>query len=462
MLIDDIKNGENDRLEFKERPNEQRDKWLKTAVAFANCRGGKILFGVDNNRKVIGLDGDLFAIKDSIADAIADAIAPSVPATIAITTVEDKPVIMLEVEEGIRTPYYLKSKGDVEGVYVRFDATTRIADEYSLQDLRVNGSGKSFDSLRCRGLKIKPGDIEALCERMYETAKLNAKTDGERRLIKRVTPAQLVKWGVLRDEKGELLPTNAYALLTDCDAISPVVKCGLFRGKTRAVFVDRRQYEGPVQDQIEEAYKFVLSKINLGATFEGIYRKDTFEIPPDAIRELIANAVVHRSYVFAESSPITVAIYDDRLEVTSPGKLLRGVSVQKMMNGCSECRNEALALSLAYMNVIEDWGSGIPRIRELLKQAGLHDLVIEDWPNAVRAILYRQVAVTGANKNNLSDKRDKILALMRDNPKITISAMISAMGGAKRTLQRELAQMAKEGVIKRVGGTRGHWEVVEV
>ena len=72
MLIDDIKNGENDRLEFKERPNDQRDKWLKTVVAFANCRRGRVLFGVGDDRKVIGLDGDLFAMKDSYMNVIED------------------------------------------------------------------------------------------------------------------------------------------------------------------------------------------------------------------------------------------------------------------------------------------------------------------------------------------------------------------------------------------------------
>lgn len=114
------------------------------------------------------------------------------------------------------------------------------------------------------------------------------------------------------------------------------------------------------------------------------------------IRELIANAVLHRTYVNAEASPITVAIYDDRLEITSPGKLKRGVTVEKMLEGCSDCRNEALALALSNMNIIEDWGSGIPRIRRMLKDAGLRDLVIEDWPNAVRVVVYRPVSWTSA------------------------------------------------------------------
>ena len=393
-LVEEIKRGESERLEFKEIPNDRSDKWLKTVVAFANCRGGRILFGVSNARQVKGLDGNLFAIKDSISDAVASACTPPISIQASITTVESKPIIVLEVQEGRQTPYYIKAKGEVDGVYVRYDATTRIADEYALQDLRVEGSGKSYDSRVCRGFKVSSVEIDALCKRMYELAQQNVTNDEERKLIKPVTAAQLAKWGILHDDGGELRPTNAFALLTDSDCILPVVKCGLFRGTTRAVFIDRRQFVLPVQDQIEEAYKYVLSKINLGATFPNVHRKDTFEIPPGAIRELIANAVLHRTYVNAEASPITVAVYDDRLEITSPGKLKRGVTVAKMIEGCSDCRNEALALALSYMHIVEDWGSGIPRIRRMLREAGLRDLVIEDWPNAVRVVVYRPAAGT--------------------------------------------------------------------
>ena len=114
---------------------------------------------------------------------------------------------MLDVQEGVQTPYYIKSKGDVAGVYVRYDATTRLADEYALQDLRVEGSGKSYDSRVCRGFKATPEEIEALCRRMYELAQENAADEAERKLVKPVSATQLAKWGILRDIGGEMCPT---------------------------------------------------------------------------------------------------------------------------------------------------------------------------------------------------------------------------------------------------------------
>ena len=148
-----------------------------------------------------------------------------------------------------------------------------------------------------------------------------------------------------------------------------VTQCGVFKGDTKAIFVDRREYNGPVWEQIDKAYRFVLRNIHMGAAFAGLYRQDVYEIPPDAIRELIINAAVHRSYL--DHGSIQVAIYDNRLEITSPGKLPMGQSFERMQEGYSRIRNEALAYAFAYMNLIEHWGSGLPRIIEKLKLAGL-------------------------------------------------------------------------------------------
>ena len=467
MLIDDIRNGESDQLEFKEGPTRDSAKWLKTVVAFANGRGGRIVFGVANDRHVVGLDGDLFAMRDGITDAIADACSPVIPFELCVSTVEGRPVIVLEVSEGRQPPYCIKAKGDVEGVYVRYDATTRVADEMSLKELRVEGSGRGYDEVKCRGLQVRDADVSSLCERMYRVALENATGDVERKGIKPVGAAQLIKWGVLKESGKNYAATHAYALLTGSDVFSPVVKCAIFRGTTRAVFVDRREFEGPADIQVDEAYRWVLSKINLGADFgHGIHRKDVYEIPPSAIREIIVNAVAHRSYVNGEESPITVALYDDRLEVTSPGKLPHGVSVAKMREGCSECRNKALAQALAYMNVIEDWGSGIPRAQKDLLDAGLRDLDIVEWPNAVRAVIYRPLPPNaGGNSGGKSGKSghaSQIIALMRRNPKISVSAMVSAIGGGKRSIEREIAALKASGRIVRKGTYAGEWIVLDV
>ena len=150
-------------------------------------------------------------------------------------------------------------------------------------------------------------------------------------------------WGILaEDENGSVHPTNAYVFLIGQDMFFPKIQCGMFKGTTRAVFVDKRDYEGPLWKQAEEAYRFVLRNIRLGARIEGIYRQDIYELPPDSIRELIMNAVMNCS--FLQPSHIQVAIYDDRVEITSPGGLMPGVTIERMKEGYSQIRNRAKKL----------------------------------------------------------------------------------------------------------------------
>ena len=185
-------------------------------------------------------------------------------------------------------------------------------------------------------------------------------------------------------------------------------QCGVFKGTTKAVFVDRREYTGSLWEQVDEAFQFVLRNIHLGATIVGIYRQDIYEIPPDAIRELIINAMVHRSYL--DHGMIQVAVYDDRLEITSPGKLPMGQTMERMKEGYSKIRNEALAHAFAYMNLIEHWGSGIPRIIDKVKTAGLREPEFIGGEVDLRINIYRgQVTPNDLNiANKAPDKTGKM------------------------------------------------------
>lgn len=256
-------------------------------------------------------------------------------------------------------------------MYVRVAGTTRPADEYMIKELMFEGSNRYFDQTLCMGWDITDADIDDLCHAMKKEAMKNARNEEQKTLIKDVGRQQLRAWGILTEKDGRCYPTNAYVILTGCGALHVAVQCGVFKGTTKEIFVDRREYTGPIWEQIEQAYQFVLRNIHMGAVFEGIYRQDVYEIPPDAIRELIINAAVHRSYL--DHGNTQIAVYDDRLEITSPGKIPMGQTLERMKEGYSQIRNEALAYAFSYMNLIEHWGSGIPRIIGRVKAAGLRE-----------------------------------------------------------------------------------------
>lgn len=372
MTIEEILEGESKNVEFKENLPDKSIKYMKSVVAFANGSGGKIIFGVaDKTREVIGMKVDVFRTMDAIANAISDSCEPAIIPDITLNTINDKTVIVVEVSAGKQRPYYIKALGREGGVYVRVAGTTRLADEYMVKELMFEGSNRHFDQALCIGWKIRNTDIDALCQNMKEQALKNAHNDEERVATKDVGYQQLLSWGVLIEKEGNYYPSNAYAILNGCGALHVATQCGVFKGTTKEIFVDRREYTGPIWEQIDQAYQFVLRNIHMGATFEGIYRQDVYEIPPAAIRELIINAAVHRSYL--DHGNIQVAIYDDRLEITSPGKLPMGQTLERMKEGYSQIRNEALAYAFEYMHLIEHWGSGIPRILGRVREAGLRE-----------------------------------------------------------------------------------------
>lgn len=211
-----------------------------------------------------------------------------------------------------------------------------------------------------------------------------------------------------------------------------MIQCAVFKGTTRSVFLDRRNYEGPLWEQVDGAVQFVLRNIRMGCRMEGVYRKDIYELPPDSIRELIVNAVMNCSYI--QISHIQVAIYDDRLEITSPVGLLPGVTIDLMKEGFSKIRNRSLANAFAYMNLVEAWGSGIPKLMQAMQEYGLREPEFIDMEVAFRINLYRgqNEAIEVKNpKHDLDDlnkeykdlKPDleiRLSELIRKNPELTI------------------------------------------
>lgn len=433
----EIANGESKTLEFKENLPSQTIRYLKTIVAFANGNGGKIIFGVkDSTGEIVGLDeSKVFRIADSITDAIYNNISSPVLCDVSVRSIHQKSLIVVEIFAGQHTPYYIKSLGLNQGCFIRVSATTRLADEETIRELTFEGCNKSFDLALQLKKEISKSQIKNLCQSLKQTALKNCTTDEEKKQIKSVSKNTLLSWKIIQEYRGKLVPTNAFDLLSDNSIWSAKIQCAVFKGTTRNIFIDRREYSGPIQKQIEEAYEFVLRNIRLGSTIEGLYRKDSYEIPTEAIRELIINAVVHRNYL--ESSKIQIALFDDRLEITSPGGFPKGVTFEKIIQGYSKIRNEGLANAFYYMKLIEHWGSGIPRITKLIQEAGLRDLEIIDMDGAIRVNIYR----------NQIGQSKKQYHQVNENKK-------SAINYIKNTSLGDKSEMAEESILKSMESER--------
>ena len=244
------------------------------------------------------------------------------------------------------------ANGNGGNVVIRVDATMRVAERYKVQELSLLGMNKTFDEIVQNGTKeAEYKDIDFLIKAFSSRSK------------RQVTIQNFVSWKLLSEENGKYYPSVAFRLLTNNDIHFARIQCGLFKGTDKVHFLDRKEFDGSVLEQIENAITFLIQHLNIGAEIKGLYRKDIYEIPEEILRELVTNAVMHRNYLL--SSYIQICIFDDRIEIVSPGGIFGGLTIQDILEGRSSVRNEVLADAFLKMQLVEHWGTGLKRIREI-------------------------------------------------------------------------------------------------
>ena len=268
---------------------------------------------------------------------------------------------------------------------------------------------------------------------------------------------QLLSWKVLKKNGSDLLATNAFALLTGKYFPFAKIQCALFKGTERDFFIDKKEYDGCLYEQIENAYQFVLRHINLGAEINGLVRKDTYELPVTAIREMIVNAVCHRNYM--DNSCIQVAVYDDRIEVTSPGMLYGGLTLEEAVSGRSKIRNRIIADIFSRMEIIEEWGTGIRRILHRAKEYGLPEPEFMEIGDTFRGNLFKKAdkkadkkpIKTGKKADKIFLRQRLILDYIEENGFITNKEAREILGLADSTTKRFLKYMVETNLLLEKG-----------
>ena len=293
----------------------------------------------------------------------------------------------------------MKSKGKENGTYIWIAGTSRPADYEKIKELEMEGAHISWDELTCIGYEATETEITKLCSdimKYWEKVGLPERN---------VTDMQLLNWKLLKKTDTSLLASNAYVLLVSDYFPFSKTQCAVFKGTERTVFLDKREFTGPVYEQIEEAMAFVLRNIRLGARIEGLVRKEAYELPVEAIREMIVNAHCHRN--LADASCVQVAVYDDRLEVTSPGGLYNGLTYEEIMSGHSKLRNKGIAHIFNQMGFIEAWGTGIRRIKQAAEQYELPTPEIQVFDDMFRVNLYRRPFSEIADDSGIGEASEK-------------------------------------------------------
>ena len=482
MTADEIKRGESEVLEFKGNElSEDPKKWLKTAIAFANGKGGSIIFGVeDTSLKITGVPSvNVFKFMDSITNEISDSCSPQIFPHLHLETIEDKTIVVMEIFKGDRPPYFFKHEGERHGVYIRVGATTRKAEPEKIREMMLYSAHKSYDEIVERG--VKPATKKQINELRRVIAERSTSH-------KKVSVESLISWGLLKEQDGCLLPSIAFRLLAANDLYFAKIQCARFKGLTRSVFLDRKEFAGPIYQQIEDAFEFIYRHTNVGAQIKGLYRKDIYDYPPEAVRELLANAVMHRNYM--DSSCIQISVFDDRIEFQNPGGIFGDLSLEKILAGYSSVRNTQIADIFQKMNIVEKWGTGLLRIADICKEAGSSPVQYQAGSGFFMATLLRNgtaksendplnvpvksrdvpLNVPAKSKNvplnvpvtELSEKEQQVLDFIIAKNDITAKEIAEKLNISDKTVKRAISTLKAHDIIVRVGSDKtGFWSVKE-
>jgi len=302
----------------------------------------------------------LLEIEEKISNIIHYNCYPLILPEIFFVNYEGKHVVVVKVYKGSNPPYYIKNNGREKGTYIRAGSNNRLADKEIIEELERQRLNISFDSLPVYSKELRDLDISLFIKQWEETT-------GEV-----INKNILKKLNLIVEDRGKEFPTNALVLLSNDEIREKLfpfakVECARFKGSIPGDFIDQKTIDNPLSFQAEEAYNFILRHISKSSTYEGVYRKDRWEYPVISIREVIKNAVIHRDYSL-KGQDIKIAIFDDKIEITSPGKLMPTIDFNDMEAGQSDIRNKTLAPVFKKLGIIEQWGNGLRLIAEELKK----------------------------------------------------------------------------------------------
>lgn len=451
--MDEKLKEESNVIEYKISLPTDSKKWLKSIVSFSNTSGGELIIGVDDSTlEVVGVDEPRALYEAKIRDTIYNGIKPMPFVDIEFRNMEGKSIVIVQVSKGAETPYYLKKEGPNDGTYVRFRSTDRKATKVQIDELILNKEKKSYTS---EVFQKENSSADYIDKEIYSFLSDINKI----RVGNEITESKLIQWGILHEEFGKKFPTNGYMLLTSNPVPSAYIKIGLFSGTNKAKLIFENRIQGPIISQFHDALEEVKKILNEGFDFRGI-RTQLYTIPELALREIIANAIVHRNY--KEDHPIRIEIFSNRLEVYSPGSLYDGIQLEDIEKGISKLRNGNIGEVFYNVGIIEKWGSGIQRANDALNKSSMNSLKLDvDSLQGVTVTIYYGQKEKDT-EGEISQDKDPYNVYIQNNKTFKRSDLQREFAITDNQARRILEKWLLEKVIEKIGrGPSTHYKVLK-
>ncbi|MBR1517538.1 MAG: putative DNA binding domain-containing protein [Bacteroidales bacterium] len=473
-----VGSGEGWDVDFKRDVPSKVRELTEEACSFANSKGGIILIGVNDHNEIVGCTIDnkkRSAVQLSLSD-----VSPRLTYEMYSVDVDGKEVWVVEVPEGKDKPYFVAGT-----IYKRDGANSqKLTSADEIRDLFAQSNKVFYDEAPMPRVDIwKELDDDNL-EQFRRAAGLSPDIPAEQ---------VLENLQVLDDEnvvrRGGVL---FFGRAPERFFFHAVIRCVVFKGTEKILILDDKTFAGPLPKQYAKAMEWIQSKLSVAYEISGPGpRREVWEIPLSVFKEAIINALSHRDY-FEQGANITIEVFDDRVEVSNPGDLLPIVA--RNFGRRSLSRNPLIFSLFNKMRLVEHIGSGIPRMKKDMLDAGLPEpvfetdgmftvtffrrkrYVFESELNGVREemddfsrqsvredmnVFSRQSVREDFVPIRQDDKMQRVIKILRTEPRLTLPEIGQRIGLGRTSTYRILKELQERGWVRREGRkSDGRWRVM--
>lgn len=440
--------GEGYNAEFKVAVPSRVKDLSEEVCAFANAAGGTLLIGVNDQNQIVGVTIDN-AKKSAIQNSLSD-ITPHLSCSLLLVEVDGKTVGVMEVPSGANKPYVLSG-----AIYVRIGPNTqKLTTAEQMRDFFQQANRIYFDEAPCKEFNVEEMTDNSFLSVFKAEAHISAGI-AEGQLfnnLKLFVNEHIFKNGAVLffGKQPEIILPNA------------IIRCIAFQGTDKRFIVDDKTFGGNLYHQYLQALQWLKGKLNVRYDIEGQGagpRKEIWEIPETVFKETIINALAHRDY-YDKGGVIHIELFDDRIEISNPGGLVSAIP-ESEFGKRSHSRNPLIFGLFARMHLVEQVGSGIGRMQQLMKGAGLPEPVFQKEGIFV-------VTLKRAEKKSIKDptkisvkNSEKILNLLKADNSLTAESLAITLNISVRTVKRNLKQLQQDGKLRREGSDKtGYWIVL--
>ena len=444
LSAEDIKalvdGGEGYNVDFKRSVPSKVRELTEEVCSFLNASGGYILIGVDDKNEIVGAEidnGKRSAIHGSIGE-----ISPMCHYDMYDVDVDGKTVWVVEVPSGQNKPYFFAGS-----TYLREGANCqKLTNVEEIRDVFQRHERIYFDAIPMP----KVGMQQELDRENFREFKREAY------IVSDVDDLQVLDSLMVFDDNDVVKSGGVlfFAKHPERFFFHAVVRCVRFKGTDKVYILDDKTFGGPLVQQYHQAMEWLQGKLQVAYEIEGAGpRKEIWEIPLGVFKEAIINALAHRDY-YEQGASITIEMFDDRVEVSNPGTLLPVVA--KNFGRKSMSRNPLIFGLFTRMHLVEHIGSGIPRMKKQMLDAGLPEPVYET-EGMFTVTFYRP---SEARQIRLTDGQKEVLDIVRKSPTSTMEQIGETMGVGRTSVYKMVKTLKDLGILEHRGRrSSGEWVV---